>query len=223
MKRLHLVVASAVACCAFSYSAVAATVSLTELNWYSSPLNVNAPVIGNVAADSSSGVFNQTVIGNQLPNARSPYDENNDGNANAPYSVISWGGSSAASAGSATYNLGGATTFRLLWGSPDTYNFVTFYDISNNPIATTGASGTDFIGTDLVQCGATCDQLHWDLVLFTSDVALGKVVLSDSGQKAFEYAVAATPLPAALPLFASGLGVLGFAGWRKRKKAKNAS
>lgn len=27
------------------------------------------------------------------------------------------------------------------------------------------------------------------------------------------------PLPAALPLFASGLGLLGFAGWRKRRKA----
>ncbi|MGH9692930.1 MAG: PEP-CTERM sorting domain-containing protein [Bryobacteraceae bacterium] len=31
-------------------------------------------------------------------------------------------------------------------------------------------------------------------------------------------AAAETPLPAALPLFASGLGALGFAGWRKRRK-----
>jgi hypothetical protein len=29
----------------------------------------------------------------------------------------------------------------------------------------------------------------------------------------------ATPLPAALPLFASGLGVLGVLGWRRKKKA----
>ena len=29
----------------------------------------------------------------------------------------------------------------------------------------------------------------------------------------------ATPLPAALPLFGSGLGVLGLLGWRKKKKA----
>ena len=29
----------------------------------------------------------------------------------------------------------------------------------------------------------------------------------------------ATPLPAALPLFATGLGALGFLGWRKKKKA----
>ena len=31
--------------------------------------------------------------------------------------------------------------------------------------------------------------------------------------------IASTPLPAALPLFASGLGALGFLGWRRRKKA----
>jgi hypothetical protein len=28
-----------------------------------------------------------------------------------------------------------------------------------------------------------------------------------------------TPLPAALPLFASGLGAIGFFGWRKKRKA----
>jgi hypothetical protein len=34
--------------------------------------------------------------------------------------------------------------------------------------------------------------------------------------------VSSVPLPATLPLFATGLGALGFAGWRKRKKAKAA-
>ena len=31
--------------------------------------------------------------------------------------------------------------------------------------------------------------------------------------------VAATPVPAALPLFATGLGALGLFGWRRKKKA----
>jgi hypothetical protein len=32
----------------------------------------------------------------------------------------------------------------------------------------------------------------------------------------------ATPLPAALPLFASGLGVMGLFGWRRKRKAADA-
>jgi hypothetical protein len=31
---------------------------------------------------------------------------------------------------------------------------------------------------------------------------------------------AATPLPAALPLFATGLGGLGLLGWRRKRKAQ---
>jgi hypothetical protein len=31
---------------------------------------------------------------------------------------------------------------------------------------------------------------------------------------------AATPLPAALPLFATGLGAIGLFGWRRKRKAK---
>jgi hypothetical protein len=30
----------------------------------------------------------------------------------------------------------------------------------------------------------------------------------------------ATPLPAALPLFATGLGALGLLGWRRKRKAR---
>ena len=35
--------------------------------------------------------------------------------------------------------------------------------------------------------------------------------------------LAETPLPAALPLFATGLGVIGIAGWRRRRKAGTAA
>jgi hypothetical protein len=31
---------------------------------------------------------------------------------------------------------------------------------------------------------------------------------------------AQTPLPAALPLFATGLGAMGFVGWRRKRKAQ---
>jgi hypothetical protein len=36
-------------------------------------------------------------------------------------------------------------------------------------------------------------------------------------------AVSATPLPAALPLFATGLGALGLLGWRRKRNTKLAS
>jgi hypothetical protein len=35
----------------------------------------------------------------------------------------------------------------------------------------------------------------------------------------WSYSLSATPLPAALPLFASGLGALGLLGWRRKRKA----
>ncbi len=44
-----------------------------------------------------------------------------------------------------------------------------------------------------------------------------------SGIMAADSVVNPTPLPAALPLFASGLGALGIAGWRRRKKAQRAA
>jgi len=35
--------------------------------------------------------------------------------------------------------------------------------------------------------------------------------------------LAETPLPAALPLFASGIGALGLLGWRRKRKAQAAA
>jgi len=42
-----------------------------------------------------------------------------------------------------------------------------------------------------------------------------------SGEVFFQSDVA-TPLPAALPLFATGLGALGLLGWRRKRKAQAA-
>ena len=50
----------------------------------------------------------------------------------------------------------------------------------------------------------------------------------NTGSNTFELSfastsLAATPLPAALPLFASGLGALGLLGWRRKRKAQAAA
>jgi hypothetical protein len=59
----------------------------------------------------------------------------------------------------------------------------------------------------------------------TDSIELGYLILIVSGlttSAAFDnlnYAVTATPLPAALPLFATGIGVMGLFGWRRKRKA----
>ena len=44
---------------------------------------------------------------------------------------------------------------------------------------------------------------------------VGDLIISTDGS----INAAATPLPAALPLFAGGLGTLGIIGWRRKRKA----
>jgi hypothetical protein len=48
-------------------------------------------------------------------------------------------------------------------------------------------------------------------------VTLGRVLLSVTG---IGSAATTAPLPAALPLFATGLGALGLFGWRRKRKAQ---
>lgn len=56
---------------------------------------------------------------------------------------------------------------------------------------------------------------------FTS---LGDLVFSDITSMSFEAVIpGATPLPGAMPLFATGLSALGFLGWRRKKKATTAA
>ena len=44
-----------------------------------------------------------------------------------------------------------------------------------------------------------------------------------SGTITYNFTPVATPLPAALPLFATGLGGLGLLGWRRKRKAEAAA
>src|SRR5262249_30267792 len=153
---------------------------------------------------------------NDLPGgARSPYEDNGAGFQNIAYSVLSPGHIADPVPGSnATYNLSGATTFSILWGSPDNYNHLSVYDTSNNLVQITNiANGTDLNGSQLPCFAANaCTNLHWVWLTFTGQTALSKVVLSDDGTAAFEYGLnlpggdtSPTPIPGALLLFGSVL------------------
>jgi hypothetical protein len=164
----------------------------------------------------------QSVTGSIINVQLSPYAFNTgsgpDGSAaatNAPYSVLGAVGGSS----SATYNVN-SSSFTLLWGSPDPYNHVAFFSGSNG----TGMNLGEFAGNGLSCFTSSCGDTGFDLVAFEATGGnIGSVVLTDDVSAAFEFGFnpspAATPLPAALPLFATGLGALGLLGWRRKRKA----
>ena len=71
--------------------------------------------------------------------------------------------------------------------------------------------------TNLVENGML--QLLTPSGFSTTLPGLGFVSLAVSAQSDAEEGVAGVPLPAALPLFATGLGALGLLGWRRKRKA----
>jgi hypothetical protein len=60
--------------------------------------------------------------------------------------------------------------------------------------------------------GAIC-QASGPIVAYDAPVVVGT----------WEVTISETPLPAALPLFATGLGALGLFGWRRKRKAQAAT
>jgi hypothetical protein len=115
--------------------------------------------------------------------------------------------------GTAGYNMTG-TSLSLFWGSVDTYNTLTFYTQAN-----AGGTGVAF-NTSLL--GSPTGSGH-HLVTILTDFTFKSVTLFSS-QAAFEFAqLAATPLPAALPLFATGLGLMGWFARRRKGRGRIAA
>jgi hypothetical protein len=218
--RLYLVAFAAIAWSQMGilYSANADTVTLVGQTASASQLNAATSII--LAPYSSFGVFQLSTSGN-VPNDRvSPFT-----NPNLDYSVLSDipnGGRAGDifDVGRAVYNIApDDNVFSFLWGSPDAFNTVTFY---SGPAGSHGnGTGTviaSFTGADLSK--ATLGE-GYDLVTFDLS-GVGSIVFSDDGQSAFEFAdvdIDPTPLPAALPLFAGGLVMLGLLGRAKKRGA----
>jgi hypothetical protein len=104
-----------------------------------------------------------------------------------------------------------ATTFTLLASTPFIYN-PTLGPLLLDVVANTSGLGgltanTSFPG-ERVFCSNT-----------PSGQCAGGTVLTDTMGLVTEFI---TPLPAALPLFATGLGGLGLLGWRRKRKARAA-
>jgi hypothetical protein len=219
-QRLYskIILASAVLC-AFSFQAHAATVTISQVT--TDYTAATLPTSSFNPTPFSSTNTSTTVTG-QVPNVyRSPFENIGSGGggtllSDGGYGVGGWANlvyTSIQAGGSATYNFAGpATELSLLWGSPDSYNSLTFYS---------GLNGT---GTDLFSI--TGSQLSiqtygHDLVDLTMTGGTFESVVLDSGENAFEFAdlqdALLTPLPATLPLFAGGLGFVGYLTRRKKR------
>lgn len=100
----------------------------------------------------------------------------------------------------------------FMWGSVDEYNGLEFYY---------QGSWVDALYGDDAQFGGVSKGVGFIVASVMASGIFDEIRFT-SGTNAFEYAnmtVSAVPLPAALPLYGAGLAVLGFIGWRKRRKA----
>ena len=105
--------------------------------------------------------------------------------------------------GSATIDLGGATSFSFLWGSPDTYNVITI-------------DGTTFNTSTLLGALADSSNDHTRWATFTSDGGMHNFTMT-STNIAFEMAVAnPVPEPETYALMLGGLGALAFVVRRRK-------
>jgi hypothetical protein len=110
-----------------------------------------------------------------------------------------------ATGGEATIDLGGATSFSFLWGSPDATNKITI-------------DGVDFTGLGLLGGTANSSNVNTKWVTVTDESGMSSFKIT-TGQIAFEMAVAApVPEPETYALMLAGLGAMAFVA-RRRKNA----
>jgi hypothetical protein len=102
----------------------------------------------------------------------------------------------------------------------------TFADAAGHIIGTPFAIGNGPL-TLSDPSGATQIQLGINDDIFVNSGLPGAIVPDNTGSLLISVSAdsisSATPLPAALPLFATGLGALGLLGWRRKRKAQAAA
>ena len=164
---------------------------------------LTVPTISNGFSVPDFGVPTMDYVASSSPGQyRSPWE-------GTPYDNLQY---TSVRFGVAGYNLTG-TSLSLFWGSPDTYNSLTFY---------TGVGGTGDSVTLSGNILGNPQALSHHLVQILTDVTFRSITIG-SGQPAFEFAnLSATPIPAALPLFGTGLGLLGWLA-RRRKRGRAAA
>jgi hypothetical protein len=95
--------------------------------------------------------------------------------------------------------------------------------LTSNPCVFTGSTCTTSVGQDIALALANADFSSGTFFLPAGTDTITAILYGtiSPGNGAFLVATA-TPLPAALPLFATGLGGLGLLGWRRKRKQATA-
>jgi hypothetical protein len=83
--------------------------------------------------------------------------------------------------------------------------------------------GMTLLDTEIVTATAIGVPGTVPIITVTGSDITSLVITSTNDSSGILIAEGITPLPAALPLFATGLGALGLLGWRRKRKARAAA
>lgn len=191
-----------------AFAAQAATVDVSTVL----DAQQTAAALNNVLAPSAvSGIVETNVVGS-ISTRRSPYDD-------VPALADTGKYHSIQSNASMTYAFNDLQdSFTLLWGSPDNYNFLSFFN--GQDLVDLGSFGDALTGDEIAPLGPIEPLGKKFGVVTVSDILFDRVVLS-STRNAFEFGLvsstpAPVPLPAAAWMLLAGLGALAGIGRARR-------